>query len=84
MNILVLKDRNVLNTKFVAQFVNDLTTFGHRVHLVCDSFRKAGTGVTLDPHIEFEVHLHPFATDLLGIAVIGTLDQLLVATFMLD
>jgi glycosyltransferase involved in cell wall biosynthesis len=53
MKILVLKDRNVLNTKFVAQFVHDLAELGHNVHLVCDSFRKAGSGVDLDPRVKF-------------------------------
>lgn len=53
MKIMVVKDRNVLNTKFVAQFVNDLAGFGHEVLLVCDSYRKAGEGVILDPRVQF-------------------------------
>lgn len=53
MKIMVVKDRNVLNTKFVAQFVNDLAKYGHDVHVVCDSYRKPGRGVTLDPNVRF-------------------------------
>ncbi len=53
MKIMVVKDRNVLNTKFVAQFANDLAGFGHDVHVVCDSYRKPGHGVTLDPAVRF-------------------------------
>lgn len=53
MKIMVVKDRNVLNTKFVAQFANDLAKHGHDVHVVCDSYRKPGHGVVLDPQVRF-------------------------------
>lgn len=43
MKPMVVKDRNVPDTKFVAQFANDLATFGHGVHLACDPQKKMDT-----------------------------------------
>ncbi len=53
MKIMIVKDRNVLNTKFLAQFVNSLARLGHHVHVVCDSYKKQGSGVTLDENVRF-------------------------------
>ncbi|QHI68082.1 glycosyltransferase [Tichowtungia aerotolerans] len=53
MKVMVVKDRNVLNTKFLAQFVNSLSSIGHEVHVVCDSYRKPGQGVVLDENVTF-------------------------------
>lgn len=53
MKIMVVKDRNVLNTKFLAQFVNSLHRSGHEVDVVCDSYNKQGKGVTLDEGVHF-------------------------------
>ena len=53
MKIMLVKDRNVLNTKFLAQFANSLAELGHDVHIVCDSYRKQGNGVTLDHRVQF-------------------------------
>jgi glycosyltransferase involved in cell wall biosynthesis len=50
---MIVKDRNVLNTKFLAQFVNGLSRIGHDVHVVCDSYRKPGQGVVLDEKVKF-------------------------------
>lgn len=50
---MIVKDRNVLNTKFLAQFVNSLARLGHDVHVVCDTYKKQGSGVTLDDNISF-------------------------------
>ena len=58
MKIMVVKDRNVLNTKFLAQFTNSLAEEGHDVHIVCDTFRKQGSGVTLNPKVKF-TNLNP-------------------------
>jgi len=53
MKLMIVKDRNVLNTKFLAQFVNSLARLGHDVHVVCDTYKKQGSGVTLDDNIRF-------------------------------
>ena len=53
MKLMIVKDRNVLNTKFLAQFVNSLARLGHDVHVVCDTYKKQGSGVTLDDNISF-------------------------------
>src|SRR5574344_2049656 len=53
MKIMIVKDRNVLNTKFLAQFVNSLADKGHDVHVVCDTYKKQGSGVELDSRIRF-------------------------------
>lgn len=53
MKLMIVKDRNVLNTKFLAQFVNSLARLGHDVHVVCDSYNKQGSGVTLDNNVKF-------------------------------
>ena len=53
MKIMVVKDRNVLNTKFLGQFVSSLVLKGHDVHVVCDTYRKQGSGVTLPDGVKF-------------------------------
>jgi len=53
MKIMLVKDRNVLNTKFLAQFANSMTNLGHEVHVVCDTFNKVGSGVELNEQIKF-------------------------------
>lgn len=53
MKVMVVKDRNVLNTKFLAQFVNSLHRIGFGVTVVCDSYKKQGSGVTLDDGVQF-------------------------------
>lgn len=53
MKIMIVKDRNVLNTKFLAIFANGLAESGHEVHVVCDSYRKEGQGVAIDARIRF-------------------------------
>lgn len=53
MKVMVVKDRNVLNTKFLAQFVNSLHRIGFDVTVVCDSYKKQGTGVILDEGVKF-------------------------------
>ncbi len=53
MKLMIVKDRNVLNTKFLAQFVNSLARLGHEVHVVCDSYKKQGSGVSLDENVRF-------------------------------
>ncbi len=53
MKVMVVKDRNVLNTKFLAQFVNSLHRIGFDVTVVCDSYKKQGSGVTLDDGVKF-------------------------------
>ena len=53
MKIMVVKDRNVLNTKFLAQFVSSLSSKGHEVLVVCDTYRKQGSGVTLPEGVRF-------------------------------
>lgn len=53
MKIMIVKDRNVLNTKFLAQFVNSLHRIGFDVTVVCDSYKKQGSGVTLDDGVKF-------------------------------
>lgn len=53
MKILLVKDRNVLNTKFLTQFANNLAAIGHDVHVVCDSYSKPGSGESLDPGVRF-------------------------------
>ncbi len=53
MKLMIVKDRNVLNTKFLAQFVNSLARLGHDVHVVCDTYSKQGSGVTLDDNVRF-------------------------------
>lgn len=53
MKVMVVKDRNVLNTKFLAQFVNSLHRTGFDVTVVCDSYKKQGSGVTLDDGVQF-------------------------------
>lgn len=53
MKVMVVKDRNVLNTKFLAQFVNSLHRIGFDVTVVCDSYKKQGSGVTLDDGVQF-------------------------------
>lgn len=50
---MIVKDRNVLNTKFLVQFANGLSRIGHEVHVVCDSCRKPGEGVVLDDTVRF-------------------------------
>lgn len=53
MKVMVVKDRNVLNTKFLTQFVNSLAEAGHDVHIVCDSYNKQGKGAFLDEKVKF-------------------------------
>lgn len=53
MKVMVVKDRNVLNTKFLAQFVNSLHRIGFDVSVVCDTYKKQGNGVTLDDGVKF-------------------------------
>ena len=53
MKVMIVKDRNVLNTKFLAQFVNSLHRIGFDVTVVCDSYKKQGSGVTLDEGVRF-------------------------------
>lgn len=53
MKVLLVKDRNVLNTKFLTQFANNLAAIGHDVHVVCDSYNKPGAGEQLDPQVRF-------------------------------
>lgn len=53
MKILLVKDRNVLNTKFLTQFANNLSAIGHQVHIVCDSYKKPGSGEKLDEGVKF-------------------------------
>lgn len=53
MKVMIVKDRNVLNTKFLAQFVNSLHRIGFEVTVVCDTYNKQGSGVTLDEGIRF-------------------------------
>lgn len=53
MKVMVVKDRNVLNTKFLTQFVNSLAEIGHDVHVVCDSYDKQGKGAVLDEGVKF-------------------------------
>lgn len=53
MKLMVVKDRNVLNTKFLAQFVNSLADIGYDIDLVCDSYSKPGQGVKIDERINF-------------------------------
>ena len=53
MKVLIVKDRNVLNTKFLAQFVNSLHAIGFDVTVVCDSYKKQGSGVSLDEGVNF-------------------------------
>lgn len=53
MKVMIVKDRNVLNTKFLAQFVNSLHRIGFEVTVVCDTYKKQGTGVTLDEGVRF-------------------------------
>ncbi|MBO4519636.1 MAG: glycosyltransferase [Alphaproteobacteria bacterium] len=53
MKVMIVKDRNVLNTKFLAQFVNSLHRIGFEVTVVCDSYKKQGSGVTLDEGVKF-------------------------------
>lgn len=50
---MLVKDRNVLNTKFLAEFANNLSAIGHDIHVVCDSYRKPGEGVVLDKKVNF-------------------------------
>ena len=42
MKVLLVKDRNVLGTKWVLNFANQLVKRGYEVHLVSDSLTKAG------------------------------------------
>ena len=53
MKVMIVKDRNVLNTKFLAQFVNSLHRIGFDVTVVCDTYKKQGSGVTLDEGVRF-------------------------------
>ncbi|MDR1694632.1 MAG: glycosyltransferase [Lactobacillaceae bacterium] len=53
MKVMVVKDRNVLNTKFLTQFVNSLAEVGHEVHVVCDSYNKQGKGAELSGKVKF-------------------------------
>ena len=53
MKIMVIRDRNVLNTKFLGQFVNNLVDDEHDVHVVCHTFNKIGKGVEFDKRIKF-------------------------------
>lgn len=53
MKVMIVKDRNVLNTKFLAQFVNSLHKIGFDVTVVCDTYKKQGTGVVLDEGVGF-------------------------------
>ena len=53
MKVMIVKDRNVLNTKFLAQFVNSLHRIGFEVSVVCDTYKKQGAGVTLDEGVKF-------------------------------
>lgn len=53
MKVMIVKDRNVLNTKFLAQFVNSLHRIGFDVTVVCDTYKKQGSGVTLDEGVKF-------------------------------
>lgn len=53
MKIMVVKDRNVLNTKFLKQFTDCLTQQGFDVDVVCDSCTKQGNGVILNDKVHF-------------------------------
>lgn len=53
MKVMVVKDRNVLNTKFLTQYVNSLAELGHDVHVVCDSYKKQGKGAVLSDKVKF-------------------------------
>lgn len=50
---MLIKDRNALNTKFLTQFANNLSSIGHDVHIVCDSYKKPGEGEKLDSKVKF-------------------------------
>lgn len=53
MKVMVVRDRNVLNTKFLGVFVNSLAEKSFEVSLVCDTYSKEGKGVELDARVKF-------------------------------
>jgi glycosyltransferase involved in cell wall biosynthesis len=53
MKIMLVKDRNVLGSKFLAQFANSQQQLGHEVHIVCDTYKKEGSGVKLNKGVKF-------------------------------
>ena len=52
MKIMLLKDRNVLNTRFVVQFANNLAETND-VHVVCDSYRKPGKMFSFSKNVKY-------------------------------
>lgn len=53
MKILVVKDRNVLSSKFALEFTNSLTGKGHEVVFACNSAKRVGRGGAFAPSVRF-------------------------------
>lgn len=53
MKVMLVKDRNVLNTRFLTDFANSLVDLGYEVTVACDSINKAGSGEVLDDRVNF-------------------------------
>ncbi len=72
MKILIVKDRNVLNTKFAVEFANSLAEKGHEVVFASNSAKKIGGGYSFSPAVRF-VNLCSPAQRLLTALKLGAL-----------
>ena len=50
--VMLIKDRNTLNCRWLCDFANALVKKGYEVHIVCDSVNKAGTSEILDSSVQ--------------------------------
>lgn len=50
--IMLIKDRNTFNTKWVCNFASQLVERGYEVILVSDSYSKSGTPVPINPNVK--------------------------------
>lgn len=80
MKILLVKDRNTLNTKFLVQFANSQTKLGHEVHILCDTYNKEGNGAILDSSVKV-TNLSRKSTSLLKNLYIKLRKRLTIASF---
>ncbi len=52
MKIMLVRDRNVLNTNWLVYFVNLLAEKGHEIVLACDTYSKLGSGNILSDKVK--------------------------------
>lgn len=54
MKLLMVKDRNVIATKFLAEFANNMAEQGHRVEIACHARHENSRGALLNPAVALD------------------------------